>query len=258
MASKPTEQLGEAQQKNLDMAMRLAQMSIENSQRIMELQTQTARQLFDESMRNARAISEAKDPQTALSLRSAYAQASAQMMIESARKIAEIAGAAQTEFSRMVGENVDGGSKDLVNSIQKLFSVGELSDNVMAAVQSAVDNARKAFDEISAVSGNAMGALSSTAQNLVAGATEAVKAKTAPKPAAAQANPAQAPAAKPAAKAAAKAEAKPKAEAAAKPGAKTAKAEAAAPAKAPAKAKAAPAPAKEEAAAKPAKGKKGK
>ncbi len=52
MATKQEQQFNEIQKKNLEAAMRLAQLSIENSQRIMELQVGTAKSLFDEALRN--------------------------------------------------------------------------------------------------------------------------------------------------------------------------------------------------------------
>ena len=51
MANKQEQQqLNEIQKKNLEAAMRLAQLSIENSQRIMELQVGTAKSLFEEGV----------------------------------------------------------------------------------------------------------------------------------------------------------------------------------------------------------------
>ena len=73
MASK-VEQFSELQRKNMEAAMRLAQLSIENSQRIMAIQSELARELFQDSVANAKAQTSAKDPQSVMSLRAQYAQ----------------------------------------------------------------------------------------------------------------------------------------------------------------------------------------
>ena len=56
-------EFGEIQRKNMEAAMRLAQISIENSQRIMALQSQLARELFENSVDQAKAQASSKDPQ---------------------------------------------------------------------------------------------------------------------------------------------------------------------------------------------------
>ena len=62
-------EFGEIQRKNMEAAMRLAQLSIENSQRIMALQSALARELFQESVEQARAQTGSADPQEIMKLR---------------------------------------------------------------------------------------------------------------------------------------------------------------------------------------------
>ncbi len=62
MANKQ-EQFNELQKKNLEAAMRLAQLSIENSQRIMEIQVTAAKSLFEEGVHNAKAMSTSQGPE---------------------------------------------------------------------------------------------------------------------------------------------------------------------------------------------------
>lgn len=155
MANKP-EQFNELQKKNLDAAMRLAQLSIENSQRIVELQVETAKALFEDGVQNAKALSDLKDPQQAMDVRTQFAQATTERMLGCARKIAEITSETQAEFGRMVGQQLTSGSQDMVEAMQKMLTgmpVG--SHQTTNAIQGAMDTARQAFEQITKASTDA-------------------------------------------------------------------------------------------------------
>jgi phasin family protein len=155
MASKQ-DQFNELQKKNFEAAMRLAQLSIENSQRIMELQVATAKSLFEEGVENAKAQSAAKDPNELLNLRSQYAQSTAEKMLGCARELAELTTRAQTELGKLVGEQLSSGGKDVFEAMQKMFSGMPISDqNAMTAIQSAMDTTRAAFDQMTRASAEA-------------------------------------------------------------------------------------------------------
>jgi phasin family protein len=154
------EQVGELNRKNMEAAMRLAQLSIENSQRIMALQSELARELFQESVANAKAQGGATDPQEIMSLRTQYAQETARKMMESAQKIAEIGNDARAEFSRLLTEQLASGSQDLMDSFQTFFkSLPGQSPNVMEAMQQAMARANSAFEQISQVSSSAFNSM---------------------------------------------------------------------------------------------------
>jgi phasin family protein len=154
------EQLSELHRKNMEAAMRLAQLSIENSQKIMALQSELARDLFQESVANAKAQTSAHDPQEVMSLRTRYAQDTAQKMMESAQKIAEIGNEARMEFSRLLTEQLASGSHDLMDSFQAFFkALPGQNQNVMEAMQQAMARANSAFEQITQVSTNAFGSM---------------------------------------------------------------------------------------------------
>ena len=155
MASKQ-EQLNELQKKNLEAAMRLAQMSIENSQRIMEIQDNTAKRLFEEGVHNAKALSAAKDPQGAMEMRASYAQRTTEEMLACARQIAEITASTQAEFGRLVGEQLSSGSTDMFEAMQKMFTGMPIADqNALGAMQTAMDTTRAAFEQMTRASSQA-------------------------------------------------------------------------------------------------------
>lgn len=164
MPTKQQEQFNELQRKNLEAAMRLAQLSIENSQRIMELQVQTARALFDEGVENAKALATTADPKQALTLRTHFAQSTTEKMLACARQIAEITSSTQAEVGRLVGQQLSTGGADMVESLQKMFQGMPIADsNALASVQTAMDTARAAFEQITAASQQAFSTLTGMA-----------------------------------------------------------------------------------------------
>ena len=157
MVSKP-EQYSELQRKNMEAAMKLAQMSIENSQRIVALQVEAAKDLFQNSIENAKALAAVKDPQQAVALRSQYTQETTQKMMETARKMAEVGNASRAEFSRLLTEQLTGGSKDMVDAFQSFFgSLPGQNAQLMETMKKAMDTANGAFEQMAQASAAAFG-----------------------------------------------------------------------------------------------------
>jgi phasin family protein len=149
-------EFGEIQRKNMEAAMRLAQLSIENSQRIMALQAQLARELFAESVDQARAQAGSKDPQDIMKLRTKYAQETTQKMIAAAQQVADIGNTARAEFSRLLTEQLAAGSQDLVDAFQSFFkALPGQNTNVLETMQQAMANANSAFEQMTKASRSA-------------------------------------------------------------------------------------------------------
>ena len=142
MAGK-NENFSELNRKNMEAAMRLAQMSIENSQRVMALQSELARELFQQGVENARAQTTAKDPQEVLQLRNQYAQDTAQKMMVTAQRVAEIGNDARTEFSRMLTEQLASGSQDMIDAFQGFFKRTARAAEVQAGAGLCPDERRR-------------------------------------------------------------------------------------------------------------------
>ncbi|NMG49483.1 TIGR01841 family phasin [Azoarcus communis] len=156
MATNKQDQFNELQKKNLEAAMRLAQLSIENSQRVMEIQVATAKSLFEEGVQNAKALSSIKDPKQAVELRTQYAQTTTERMLSCAREIAEITTRTQAEVGKLVGEQLTTGSADVFEAMQKLFKGMPITDqNAMGAMQTAMDTTRAAFEQMTRASAEA-------------------------------------------------------------------------------------------------------
>jgi phasin family protein len=168
MAGK-NENFSELNRKNMEAAMRLAQMSIENSQRVMALQSELARELFQQGVENARAQTTAKDPQEVLQLRNQYAQDTAQKMMVTAQRVAEIGNDARTEFSRMLTEQLASGSQDMIDAFQGFFKTlpglpGGQNANVMEVMQQAMATANSAFQQMTQASTAAFAGMNEMAQ----------------------------------------------------------------------------------------------
>lgn len=155
MANKQ-EQINEFQRKNLEAAMRLAQMSIENSQRIMELQVATAKSLFEEGVQNAQALNAIQDPKEIMELRTRYAQSSTEKMLACARKMAELTTQTQTEIGKVIGQQLTCGGQDVMDAIQKIMQGMPITDqNAMTVFQTAMDTSRAAFEKMTQASADA-------------------------------------------------------------------------------------------------------
>jgi phasin family protein len=153
----------EIQRKNMEAAMRLAQLSIENSQRIMTLQSQLARELFEECVDQAKAQAGSKDPQDIMKLRAKYAQETTQKMISAAQQVAEIGNSARMEFSRLLTEQLAAGSHDIVDAFQSFFkALPGQNANVLEAMQQAMATANSAYEQMTKASRSAFESMSDT------------------------------------------------------------------------------------------------
>lgn len=208
----PAQRLSQLQSKNLDAAVKLARMSVENSQRVLALQTRLAKAVFDSTVSTAKAHASVRSPQDLLSLHTEYIQDTAKRIVEVARQVAEITNESRSEFSRVLTDQLVAGKSELTDLMQSMASnLPAGVPDVKKAVDQAMSMANAAFEQIGKLSSSTIGraapaaSKAQTAAKTVAkravkkatGAKAAVKkavAKPAAKPAAKK------PAAKPAAK----------------------------------------------------------
>ncbi|KAF0166101.1 MAG: phasin family protein [Rhodocyclaceae bacterium] len=162
MAGK-VEQFSELHRKNMEAAMRMAQLSIENSQRIMALQSELAKEMFQSGVENAKAQTGARDPQAMMQLRTQYAQETTQRMVAAAQQIAEISNSARSEFARLVTEQLASGSQEMTEAMQTFMkSLPGQTPNMMESFQQAIATANQAFEQISKASTAAMSSVGET------------------------------------------------------------------------------------------------
>ncbi|MDB5801473.1 MAG: phasin protein [Rhodocyclales bacterium] len=160
MTNKAEQTVAAMQKKNLESAMRLAQLSIENSQRILHLQMQTAREMFEDGVSNVQSLTHVKTPQEAMELRARYAQHAAEKMLTTSRNIAEITAEVQTEMSKLVSQQLTSGSEDLMEAMQGFLKGMPLNSHAAAeAMQSTFETARKTLEQVAKASSEAFSAV---------------------------------------------------------------------------------------------------
>lgn len=159
------ENLSELNRKNMEAAMRLAQLSIENSQRVMALQNELARELFNDGVENARAQADAKDPQEVLRLRAEYAQETARKMMTVAQQVAEIGNDSRVAFSRMLTEQLASGSQEMADAFQGFFkSLPGQTPNILEMMQQAMSTANGAFEQMAKATAASFAGMTEMAQ----------------------------------------------------------------------------------------------
>ncbi len=153
-----TDKFSELHRKNMEMAMRLAKASIDNTQRVMALQSQLAKSLYDISVKSAKAQAKVKNPKDLLQLQTEYARETTQSVLEMAGKVADIGNAARADFSQVLAEQLVSGKEDFMDSLQKIMAkLPNRIPGVSAAIEQAMAAANSAFEQISKVSSAAMG-----------------------------------------------------------------------------------------------------
>jgi phasin family protein len=155
------------QQKQLENAMKFTQMAIDNTQRLLALQIETAKALFEEGARSTQALLAAQAPEEQLKLRQEFAQKSAEKIMGCINEIAQLTVKAQAELNRLVSEAITTGSQEWTQAMQSLGTnlpkMG--SEDPMKAVQSAIDQSRAVLEQMSKMTTEAW-------QNMISGAQQ--------------------------------------------------------------------------------------
>ncbi|MCL2591044.1 MAG: phasin family protein [Betaproteobacteria bacterium] len=176
MTAKPEQQFNEIQKKSLEAAVQLAQLSIENTQRVIEVQVAVAKSLFEDSVNNAKALSGIRNPQEAVQLRTRFAQNSAEKVFAGAREITEIATKAQAQISKLVGEQITSNSTEILGTIQQMFQGLPIADEgTISAIQNTLNTTRTAVDRLTRASSEAFQAFSQAKVSATTGKSRAVK-----------------------------------------------------------------------------------
>lgn len=100
--TKAPEKLTELNQKAAETALKLTQLSIEQGERLMKLQLEAVRGMIDDSMKGAKSLMEARDPQQWTALQQKNMQDMMARMTDYSRSVQDIAGKTQKEIGAMV------------------------------------------------------------------------------------------------------------------------------------------------------------
>lgn len=177
MAALKHEPITDFQKKNLDAAMHLAQLSLENAQRIAEVQVETARSMFEDGMNGLRAMADAKDSRAAMEIRNQLTQSCGEHIMASTRKIADLVVATQTEAGKLMSQQLATSSANAVDMasrmVQSMPITGTESMNVF---QTSLDSARNAMEQMSKAGQEALSSLTNITTRAAGAATKTATA----------------------------------------------------------------------------------
>lgn len=158
-----SDHLGELNRKHMEAALQLAQQSIENSQRMLALQNELARALFDASVAHTRALNQAEDAQELMRLRAEYAQETTRKMMSAAQQVAEIGNEARAAFARLLTEQLATGSQEMADAFQGfLKSLPGQPPNMLEMMQQALASANSTFEQIAKAAAAGFAGMSET------------------------------------------------------------------------------------------------
>lgn len=100
MSKQAQDQMKEAQQRQLESAAQLAQLTMASAERLVSLQVELARSLFEDAADNAKALTAAQ-PEEQMALRGDLARKSTEKLMSFARQFGEVSMQAQSELSRL-------------------------------------------------------------------------------------------------------------------------------------------------------------
>lgn len=153
MATKPQQTIVELQQGNITAAMHLAQIAIENAQRILQMQVEVAREIFDDGVADAKQLGGAQNPKELIESRARLAQQMAEKMFACSRTIAGLTAEMQAEMGKTVSERMTSNGQEIVNAVEELLQGMPLNNHAAAeALQHTFESARKSLEQASKAS----------------------------------------------------------------------------------------------------------
>jgi phasin family protein len=174
------EQIAAASKANVESLLTLANTAFASAERLAALNLNTARNLLEDTVANAKALMSAKDVQELMNIQATLAQPSVEKAVAYSRSIYEIASQTQEEMGKIFEAQFAEANKSVTSALDKAVKNAPAgSDVAVAAVKSAIAAANSAYDSMT----KAAKQVAEIAEANVAAATSAtVKAVgTAPK-----------------------------------------------------------------------------
>jgi phasin family protein len=144
----PTETIADLGKTNYANAIKLASLSLENTEKLMKLNLNTARAALAQGVENAQAVSSVKDIQELLALRAKLAEAGVQAATGYSRTLYELSSEAQAEFSALAEEAWAAYTKGVASFVETATkSAPAGSDVAVNAFKSTIAASTAAFDQ---------------------------------------------------------------------------------------------------------------
>ena len=123
--------------------------AFESVEKVIELNLTVAKTTFEESSVAAKQLVSAKDAQEFFTLSAAHAQPSADKAVAYARHFASITAGVQSEFTKAAEAHVADTSRKVVAFVEEVTKHAPAgSENIVAALKSAIGNANASYDQI--------------------------------------------------------------------------------------------------------------
>jgi phasin family protein len=137
---------------SIEAALTVANITLQSTERLLDLNLKTAKEALDESLRNAKALTEAKNVQDFVALQSNAAQPGIDKALAYSRGVYEVATQAQSELNKLVEARIAQVNEQLIAALEKAAkSAPAGSEPAFAAFKSAVVMANNAYDTFSKV-----------------------------------------------------------------------------------------------------------
>ncbi len=141
------EQYAGFSKQNLEAAMSFANVALEGSQRMLELQLNTAKRAISDNTKNARALADAADANELTDIQASIVRPAFENSLEYSRNAYHIASETQNELNKLFGQQIAEFNRGLVSLLDKAVTANPAgSDFASAAMRTAIAAADTAYD----------------------------------------------------------------------------------------------------------------
>ena len=146
---KMQEQFADLNKGSIEAALSFAQVSMESAERLMRLQLEAAKAFIAEQSETAKELSDAKDPEAMMKLRSRIAEQAVERALGYSRNIYEVATQAQKAFAKVIEQRFSGYQQEAASSLEKMIKAAPGgSDAAAAAMRSTIAATQSAMDSL--------------------------------------------------------------------------------------------------------------
>ena len=137
---------------NVEAVLRFASVAIEGTQRLVDLQLKVAKTAVADGIQNARALSAVRDLEQLATLKDTLVQPSFEKATAYAKQVYDVAAETQSEFGRLVEEQVTELQKQVISTLDQLVKNAPAGSEVgIAAVKSTLAAVNSGFDNFTKV-----------------------------------------------------------------------------------------------------------
>ena len=152
MSKMPEQQIPAFNKEAVEAALSFAQLSMASAERLMRLQLDAAKTFVAEQTESARALAEAKNPESMMALRTRLTEQAVERAVGFSRNVYEVATETQQQFAKLVEERMAASQQQISGAMENLFKAAPGGSNAaidavrstMAATQSAMEGMTKA------------------------------------------------------------------------------------------------------------------